>query len=510
MTVLRYAILSAVSTREQAARDKTSIQDQIDAARQHCGPKGWNESAGPFVIPGQSRTRYLNLRDAEGEIQALRDLLDAAARSRYDLLVVYDHDRLRDLLGLVYAALSDYGVQLYSLAQPIQPVEPGLYDPDDSDTNLLLIGLSDIRSKAEIKRMRRKYRLGMRKRVEVHGLPVQIPYGYRKPPGQVYNRQAVPEPVPEIAPHLLHIKDLFLAGRSIRQLSDYLTAQRLPPPRSATWHPNTVRDILRNPFYAGIVRFEVSKVVHDRRKNRTIRDRKPAPDKIVTGVGKHVPLWDAATLRALLAEFDRRRKNYRGRQNNQFTGLLRCGLCDASLWRQRNGPRSVPERLIWRCSANPQAHVGIPHVHLLAKVGATLVTALQPYFTAMQTDQPPAARPVTDQSALDDLLAQKGRLLDLYQHGIIDVATLETRILQLDQKIDATRTACDDAQERQTVRAAWLKQTYATLGQQAVHLPRWLAHNDPQETNVILHLLFEKIVITPQGDDWKVELVYKK
>jgi len=122
----RYAILSAVSSKQQA--EGTSLEDQISLCRR-VSERGWRETAGPYIVRGQNRTQYLNLRDAESEIPAVRDLLEGARRREFDVLVIYDHDRLRELLSLVYAALGDYGVQLFSMSAQNLPVPPDQYDP---------------------------------------------------------------------------------------------------------------------------------------------------------------------------------------------------------------------------------------------------------------------------------------------------------------------------------------------------------------------------------------------
>jgi len=120
----------------------------------------------------------------------------------------------------------------------------------NNDSNELMIDISSIRSKAEIARMRRKYRTGMRNRITVYGLPVQIPFGYRRPITETHNRKAVPEPIPSIAAHLVEIKDMYLRGRSTTELINYLQENQVKPPKGSVWYPNTVRDMLKNPFLA--------------------------------------------------------------------------------------------------------------------------------------------------------------------------------------------------------------------------------------------------------------------
>jgi len=494
----RYAILSAVSTKQQAAADKTSLEDQLTHCRR-MSERGWHESAGPYVVPGQSRNKYVNLRDAEIEIPPIHELLEGARRHEYDVLVVYDHDRLRDLLSLVYASLSDYGVQLFSMSAQNEPVSPDQYDPYENDTNELMIGISAIRSKAENSRMRRKYRVGMRNRILLHHLPVQIPFGYRRPLGEQYNRRAVPEPIPSIAPHLVEIKDMYMRGKSLSQCIDYLVQNQLPPPRGSVWHHQTVRDILKNPFYAGFVQFEKSKVKKDKRFNRKSRDRHIPEDRIITSTGLHTPLWDETAWRAILAEMKRRAPHFRGRQNNQFTAILKCGECGAQMWRFKNGPRAVPDRLIFRCAVERSSHPKMTHVELLERVGKLLATSLQPHLAARQTDTVGAGSPRPNsrpnRSLLDELKLQLIRLEDIYLRGSIGLESYERRASELNAQIKSAEETQSTAEAQAAQRETMVNEIMRALGSHADKIPAWLERNDPSETNHILHLLLEGIVV---------------
>src|SRR5688500_15256115 len=95
---LRFAVWSAVSTSAQAEQDKASLHEQEEKCRATSFTKGWRESAGPYIVPGESRTRWVNLRDAEREIPALHAMLEDGKRGLYDILALYDYNRLRDLL----------------------------------------------------------------------------------------------------------------------------------------------------------------------------------------------------------------------------------------------------------------------------------------------------------------------------------------------------------------------------------------------------------------------------
>jgi len=121
--MIRFSIWTAVSTAAQAEDDKESLHEQEVKSRASALTKGWQEVQ-VYSVPGESRTRYVNLRDAEEDIPPLRSMLEDAKAGRFDILVLWDYNRLRDLLDPVAKTLSNYGVQLYSINQPTEPLAP--------------------------------------------------------------------------------------------------------------------------------------------------------------------------------------------------------------------------------------------------------------------------------------------------------------------------------------------------------------------------------------------------
>ena len=496
--IIKFAIFAAVSTKTQAAADKISLPAQVERCRQAGQGHGWSESAGPFVAPGQSRTRHINLRDAEAAIPALHDLLEAAQRRQFDLLITYDLNRFRELLDQVYRTLKDYRVQLYSLSQPVEPVPPDHFDPYANDTMDMIVGMNIITSGSETSQIRRRYRTGMPARIR-RGLPHIVPFGYRKPPGHETDRNAIPEQDPALVPAVLRMKELLLAGRSIRQIVAALEADHISPPARLTWHPQTIRDILRNPFYAGHVRWGASRLVRDRRTDYVYKDRHVPPDQVILAEGKHQPLWDDQTWHALLAELKRRGKSYRGRRNNQFTGLVKCGQCGASLWRQGNGPRSVPDRLIWRCSSGLPAHPVITQPDLQAAVAAQLQVSLRPYLRLQQDPAPAPQLLDVATRRLDDLTRQLTRLEDAYLSGQWDLVRYSLRKAGFDERLAEARQQLDDASAEALRRSRQAGALLITLDGLHDHLPAWLASDDPAEINHLLHFLLRAIHVAEDG-----------
>jgi DNA invertase Pin-like site-specific DNA recombinase len=481
---LRYAIWAAVSTQEQARPDKYSLETQLEHCRRVAGEKGWVE-ASSYIVKGQSRTKDIQLDAAAKRIPELNRLLTDARAGKFDVLIMTEFDRLRELLDQVFRTLAASRVQLYSLAQPVEPVEPAQYSIYTADTLAMMIGLSQITSRIEISRTRRKWYDNMPKRITERGLPVQIPFGYRKPLDRQHDRAAIPEPDPALIPHLLAIKDQFLSGQPTSALVRYLEGEKVTPPRSDKWHAQTVRDILRNPFYAGTVRFGVTRILPDPQTGSRTRTSAP-PEQVHTHAGKHIPLWDEATHQAILHELKTRTRNYRGRQNNQFTGLVKCGQCGSAMWKQGNGPRQYRE--IYRCS-NETCHNAMPFEILLEKV-AQAILALRNAPAPQKSTTP---RTETSPQKASQLQTQLTRLEDAYLAGQFDLASYtDRRARLLTQLEDTQHQAAATAQQvyAQQQAARQLKQLA-----QLHDLPHWLSETDPLTVNHTLRQTLHAIHI---------------
>lgn len=496
--ILRYAIWAAVSTKVQAAGDKVSIPEQIKRCQQEGQTRRWNETAGPFIVSGNSRTKYVDLSIAERDMPALKEMLDAAQAREFDVLLVYDLNRFRDLLEPIFRTLGGYRVQLYSLSQPVEPTEPLTYKWHSSDTMRIVVMMSQLTSQTENSTIRRRYEMGMPARVE-SGLPATSPpFGYTKPEG----RKSIPVQN-ELAHVVIQMKDEFLSGHSLRQVVELLESQHIPTPRGKQWYPQSVKAIITNPFYAGYVRWGVSQVEHDLREGRRIRNRKIPEDQITTVRGKHKPLWDDATYQAIQDELSRRARNYRGRKNNQFTGLLKCSVCGESLWLQGNGPRG-DDRRIWRCSSTKAAvgHVNVPHLEAVELIGVELVSAIQNHV--------PEDRPVTEKAEsgipLTDLQAQLSRLEDAYQVGAMPLDSLIERSNEVKKQIKKIQDKNRAAKYGQQRREQWL-QAFGNAKERAVRIPNWLKEDDPIQVNRTLHFLLDSIVVHP---DEEIEIHFKE
>jgi len=483
---MRFSILTAVSTASQATEDKASLSEQETKCRAVGTSRGWVESSGPYVIPGKSRTRFVNLRDAEAEIPALRTMLEDGKHGRYDVLMLFDYNRLRDLIDPVAKTLGAYGIQLFSVNQPVDPIPPQEFSPYASDTEPMVRGINQIISRWTISDLRRKYYFGVSARVR-SGLPsIRIPYGYSKPPGREQDTKAVPIQVPSHARVVIEIKEMFLNGTSYYGIRDCLNERGTPTPEGAKgWSHSTVKKILRNPFYAGKVFFQ---------RYRTKRDPNSASKaRVVLNAdhliedGAHVGLYSWDDYQSILAEF-KRREGFPHNNRYPFSGLLVCSVCGARLCHDHGS---------WRCKlkGTKKDHIGLRVEEALALVPRALQRALRDVSPA---DPSPSSTAVLQGEDTTTLERQRRRVQQAYESEVYSLEEAEAKIKAIDIQIR-------DLKDGEAVRLRKQKereQFMLTLDQAREileFLPRWCAEQDPKTVNYFLLRLCRSVTVTPDG-----------
>jgi len=487
---LRTAIWAAVSTETQAAEDKVSLGAQEELCRAQLTSRGWKEAAGPYVVPGASRTRWVNLRDAEREIPQLQAMLDDAQASRFNLLVLYDFNRLRDLLDPVARTLAAYGAQIFSVSQPVDPLPPEAFDAYSSDTSSMMQGLSQIISRAQIADLRRKYRIAMPKRVKEFGLPASsIPYGYSKPPGRETDRKAVPVQIPEEIDALRRIRDLFLSGHSRHDIAETLSSMGIPAPRSH-WNPATIGMLLTNPFYCGQVVFGRSKVKADPRTGQRKRLQGLPRSTWTVGQGKHEPIWTQEEFEEVQEEIRRRRGRNIGirRPVYQLTSLLRCAECGSTLGRYHNGPRSESDGIIWRCYLGPpHSRASITEARALSQLAGHLHELLEGITLPALPEGVKTGSPAAD---LERLTAKRLRYQRAYGDGLLSYEDFAARIRELDEQVEmvARRQNTQASQKR-------LRKSTDRLTAILEALPAFLNSAPAHEVNQALRDILEGLVV---------------
>lgn len=507
---LRFARWAAVSTERQAQADKVSLEVQLDGGAQAAARYGWQEVEGsPFVVPGESRTRWVNLRDAEQNIPALRQMLDAAKRGEFDLLYVYDLNRFRDLMRGVFDVLTDYGVQLYVASYPRDPVAPKDYTPERIQEASMIVDLAGMMSRNEVSSLKRHFQTKMPKRITEKGLHANLgrpPFGYRRPVGQEFNHDCILEPDPVTAPILLRIKDDFLAGKSMGTIARELTEEGVPSSYGKDhWFSYAIETILTNPFYMGTVRFGYRRVQRDRRTG-TMQRVKHEP---VTAEGKHVPMWDEVTYNRIVNELSTRKRAYPGKRIRPLSLLLTCETCGGTLY---HGSASDPtlnnpnlKRHYWVCrtykmdgAGRAVAHPLPGHAHIEEERAmdlfiVALLNALD-HFDKLQVAPKNDPRPVL-QAELTELTNRRRRWLDAFENGTMPADDAQDRIAGIDLRVRQIRKQLDDIAANLTADQQG-RLRLKELAKVRKQLPDYIMNGDPAQVNSDLRAILQSVVVS--------------
>lgn len=501
---ITYAIWAAVSTAEQAQPEKYSLTDQVDRCREIAAEKGWREACDPYIVAGESRTIYVNLSDAETAIPQLKALLDDAHARKFDVVCIKEFDRFRDLLFPVVKTLEAYGVQLYSVSQPIEPQPPEQFNPAYSDAGNIMIGINQIASKMAVANLQRKYQSQMPKRIQERGLPQTLPYGYCKPAGRETDRGAVAVQVPEQVANLIRAKDMILSGLSLGHVIRTFNAEGVPGMNgSSLWHAASLAKTLRNPFYCGIVQWRKTRAVSDPREIDAGVKNIPSPERMVEGVGRHEPLWDRETWQRLVRETSRPR-TYRGNRTTALTGLLFCEVCGGLLKITyssdiyRKGIRPGIDDAVWTCDGGRKnGHTRIRHTVVLPLVIAEMRETITSQTNQVSLDTSGI------EARMAALSTRKSRLVDAYEIGELELDEYSRRSRDLSAQIDSLGREVE-AMKLEAGMATQRGEALEYLQKNIELLEVFIRETDPRVVNHVMRTAIEKIIVSPGKDRVKV------
>lgn len=337
----RCAIYSRYSSDRQSP---SSIEDQVRKCREYAQRNGWE------ILDGQLYADRA-ISGASAERAGLKSLMAAATQKKFDIALVDDSSRLSrklsDALNLA-EQLRFAGVRLIFVSQGID---------SESEQGEVLLATHGIVDSLYIKELGKKTHRGLEGKVlqglhsggRVFGyksVPIEDP-GRRDQYGRPVISGARLAVNPDEAATVRKVFQLYADGLSIKATAKRLNSEgiRSPQPRTGrqqSWAPSSVRNILRNERYHGIVAWGRTRKVRNPANGRRINRRKPesewlrlaAPDqKIVSD-----SLW--ARVQERLA-FVNRTYGERGKQGGLlrsraassryiFSGLLKCGSCGSN------------------------------------------------------------------------------------------------------------------------------------------------------------------------------------
>ena len=333
-------------------------------------------------------------------------------------MLVRHYDRLwrtAPLQSQISALCLQHRCQVYSLTQPKEPLDPDKL-PKRRGLSAVVEGLSGWLSEEEQNIRVARHRAGMAGRIArgLHHPGQVVPYGY------MWGPDGLLVPNPAEAEWVRWIFQRRLEGQGYRGIAVALGRLGVPVPSVARperasklggpWYETSVRRILRNPVYAGRVRW----------------GRYEAE-------GQHEGLVspaDFARVQEIAAEhsFFRHAPKYTG---NWLAGLLRCGLCGSPM--RYYARKAQGASLYLRCALYARSRrVRCSHNgHTAAKVHSYVLS--QMYWAlseptayeaarAAQRNEPELAREAEAlRAALADIEARLSRAWHAYEVGAISL-----------------------------------------------------------------------------------------
>ena len=510
---MRVALYARVSSEAQEARG--TIGSQLEVLRARIAEQG-DELAAEFCDDGYSGARL----DRPG-LDTLRDQAEAGA---FDAVWCLSPDRLARAYAyqmLILDELAQLGVRvLFSDAPSLD---------DDPQTRLLtqVQGVIAEYERCKIAERNRRGRLYRARSGEV--VTWKAPYGYRRVARDAAGPARLEVFEPEAAVVRRIYDDYVNGGQSIRRIMRALNTEQIPTPTGkAEWWHSTLCRILSNEAYVGRVYFNQTETIPNnsatngaRRRGATQR-RRPREEWIEIPCPRI--LDDSVFDAAQRVSRDNSKWSPRNLHAEAWLlrGLARCGSCDVCLNSHKLGRNADTVHRYYTC--RNKARSGVPGQKLCPErsVRADVLDAfvfeqvktalLRPNVLCAGEAAVRAATPSTDDELLgieldrlarklDHNRAERRRLADLYQSGLLELNEVQRRARDVDLRHDTLLKQRDEliAQRQQLAVDNRLQQRVGDFAQRAAAGIDKLNFTQRQQ---LLRLIVDHVSVT----GWRVEI----
>lgn len=507
---MNVAVYARVSTERQ--HDRGTIGSQLAALRQRAAAAG-DEVVAEFIDDGYSGARL----DRPG----LDGLRDAAEAGLVQAVWCLSPDRLSRSYAyqvIVLDELARHGVVVRFADAPAI---------DDDPQARLLTQVQGVIAEYERAKIAERYRRGKLWRSRSgEVISWKAPYGYRRVP----RSPAAPAHLVAYEPEAQVVRRIFddytAGGHSMRQITRRLNADQVPTPTGKpVWGVSTVGRLLRNQAYIGHVYYNRTETVPATGPGRRPTRQRPRTrdEWIPIAVPPIVP--DDVFQAAQQVSRDNAQWSPRRAEPGQWLlrGLVTCGTCNVGVnchkMRGRNGTfhryyycrnhdplraggehRRCPERNIRADALDAFVADQVRQALLRPEVllaGERAVTARTP----APDDELLAAQLAHLDRKAEATQAERRRLVDCYQAGLLDLVELQRRAKELDarqQQATLQRQALADQRDALAADNR-LRQRVGAFAEQVLAA---LDSLDFEQLQQLLRLVVEDVRVT----GWNVDI----
>lgn len=372
------------------------------------------------------------------------------------------------------------------------------YDPNnDADEEYFEFGL--FMSRREYKTINKRLNRGRLASVNEGKFVGSVcPFGYTKQKlkGQKGYKLV---PLPEEAKIIEIIFDKACNGVGSQNIANYLNLIGSKPRKSQEWTYSTIRDIIRNPVYYGMIKWNWRKT-EKKMVNGIVYKSRPKHQDFILVPGLHEPLitkeiFDKANYHSKQKSGKSIRKDNEIR--NPLMGLVKCEICGRTMQR-RNYRSGHIDGLI--CPRPHCQNIG-SHLYLVEeKVIASLSSILKEYNSVMESfnNNDYSSTPPIDKNTLniinieiEKLSQQLSKAYDLLEQEIYDNNTFIERSKILNSKLEQLKI------EKQKYEASYSKSKVNRIKEIIPDLEYVLDNYNvnltPKEKNELLSKIIKKI-----------------
>lgn len=253
---IRVAIYIRVSTIKQAESNKVSIPEQKSEIIKTINTHSDWENVSIYDEGGRSGKK-METRDE------FERMTNDAIQGKFDLIIAWSTDRLArnfEEMTAYRQKMRSYGVQITTVMEPSQIIDPRKLSTESNSKDKIMNLMLDWKAEADNETRTARFNLGKTGKAKRGINPCKVPYGFRK---MITYENNDPDKKQEvdvvIEKEAIIIRDIFnyydQNGWGFRRIAEELNTNGTPAPKNKLWGYSTIKYILQNPTYTGLVRW---------------------------------------------------------------------------------------------------------------------------------------------------------------------------------------------------------------------------------------------------------------